>query len=381
MMNRIWVARALATVAVAGVIPACTHEEPYQKPPTPVRVEGVGQSAGTVGLRYSAAILPARTVPVAFKMPGYIAEIATVRAAGGGTRILQEGDPVTRGQTLARIRPADFTAKVNQAKSQQAEVEAAFAQARQAFERATMLYEKKSLTRGEYDAAKAAYEAVQAKREGARALVAEAENAYADASLESPIAGTILKRMIEVGSLVGPGTPGFVVADISSVKILFGVPDAVARPLRPNQPQAVTTEMFPNERFQGRVTSIAPAADPGSLVFDVEVTIPNEAGRLKPGMVASIQIDEAASGAAGQNQSVMAIPLAAIVRSPQKPDAYAVFVVEDRDGQTHAKRREVTLGEMIGNGVAVTGGLRAGERVIVSGAKIVADGERVEILR
>jgi RND family efflux transporter MFP subunit len=361
--------------AVALACSGCAHEEPYEKPRTPVRVESIGPASGSTALRYSAAIVPRLAVPVAFKVPGYIDEITVVRDAAGGSRILQEGDRVERGQTLARIRTDDFVAKVSQARSQQAEVEAAFVQARQAYERAAALYDKKSLVRGDFDAAKAAYDTVVAKRDGVKAVIAEASNALGDSALKSPISGTVIKRMIEVGSLVGPGTPGFVVADTTSLKVLFGAPDLVVRRLKGGQPLAITTETYPNERFPGRITSLAPAADPGSLVFDVEVTVPNKDGRLKPGMVASLEIDTEA--AAPQ----IAIPLAAIVRSPQKPDGYAVFVVEDRAGAPHAKLREVTLGEMISNGVAVTGGLRVGERVIVSGAKVVADGEPIEILR
>lgn len=367
----------LAAVGLALGAWSCAHDEPYDKPHTPVRVEQVGDAAGRGGgtLRYSAAIVPTHTVPVAFKVPGYISAIATVADGAGGRRPLQEGDRVRQGETLAQIRTGDFTVKLNAARSQLAEVEAALAQARQAYERAAALYETKSLTRTDYDAAKAAYEGVQARRDGARALVNEAENALADATLKSPLDGTVIKRMIEVGALVGPGTPGFVVADTATVKVLFGAPDPVVRRLERNQRQGITTETFPNERFEGRITSLAPAADPGSLVFDVEVTIPNPDGRLKPGMVASIEIPGETAGAR------MALPLSAIVRAPDKPDGYAVYVIEPRDGAPHARLREVSLGPMISNGVAVTAGLHPGEQVIVTGATIVADGERVEVLR
>lgn len=366
----------LAAVGLALGAWSCAHDEPYDKPHTPVRVEQVGDAAGSGGtLRYSAAIVPTHAVPVAFKVPGYISAIATVADGAGGRRLLQEGDRVRQGEMLAQIRTDDFTVKLNAARSQLAEVEAALAQARQAYERAAVLYENKSLTRTDYDAAKAAYEGVQARREGARALVNEAENAVADATLKSPVDGTVIKRRIEVGALVGPGTPGFVVADTSTVKVLFGAPDPVVRRLARNQRQSISTETFPNERFEGRITSLAPAADPGSLVFDVEVTIPNPDGRLKPGMVASIEIPGETGGAR------MALPLSAVVRAPGKPDGYAVYVIEQRDGAPHARLRQVSLGPMISNGVAVTAGLRPGEQVIVTGATIVADGERVEVLR
>jgi multidrug efflux system membrane fusion protein len=216
---------------------------------------------------------------------------------------------------------------------------------------------------------------VLARQAGARALAAEAQNARADSSLRSPLDGVVLKRLVEVGSLVGPGTPGFVIADTSSVKILFGAPDVVVRRLSPHQPVTITTAAYPNERFPGRITSLAPAASPGSLVFDVEVTVPNPNGRLMPGMVASFELEHEATP--GQ----LTVPLAAILRSRAHPDGYALFVVEEQNGAPHARLREVGLGDMVANGVTVTSGLRPGDRVIVSGATIVSDGEAIEILR
>ena len=125
----------------------------------------------------------------------------------------------------------------------------------------------------------------------------------------------VVKRLVEVGSLVGPGTPGYVIVDSSAVKLMFGVPDAILRRLPTGSAVTITTETYPDARFPGRVTSVAPAADPGSLVFDIEVTVPNHDGRLKPGMVGRLEI-------AGDNATTAAltVPLAGIVRSKTKPD-------------------------------------------------------------
>jgi multidrug efflux system membrane fusion protein len=116
-------------------------------------------------------------------------------------------------------------------------------------------------------------------------------------------------------------------------------------------------------------------------VFDVELTIPNQDGALKVGMVASVQLnlpggvaDVPADGA------TVAVPLTAIVRSKAKPDGYAVFVLEEKAGGAVARLRDVTLGDMVGNQVGVVSGIRAGEKVIVSGATIVNDGEQVRVI-
>jgi multidrug efflux system membrane fusion protein len=361
------------SVPIALVIASgCAHEEPYEKPLTPVRVQVVQALSTASGVRYSAGIEPQTRVDLAFKVGGYIDELATV----DGRRI-QDGDRVTRGMVLARVRAADYDEKVKQARSQLAEADAAVAQATPAFERASQLFKSRSITRPDFEQAQAAFSTVQAKLSGARALVQEAENARADTALTSPIDGIVLKRLIEVGSLVGPGVGGFVLADTTSMKVVFGAPDTMLKTLRPGMREVVTAEAVPGREFEGRITKISPTADPRSRVFDVEITIPNADGALKTGMVAVVQIGNAEAGA--QPSSALVVPLAAIVKSTSRPDGYAVYVIEERGGQTFAAVRNVTLGDMIGNQVTVVDGIRAGERIVVNGATIVTDGERVSV--
>lgn len=361
--RRAWVLAALAVTA------SCAEPQPYQKPPTPVRVQAVGGSSTGTDSRYSASVEPHTRVDLAFKAGGYIQELAQV-----GGRTIQDGDRVTRGMVLARVRPGDYEEKVKQARSQLAEAEAAEAQVKAAYDRASELFQARSLTRPDYEQAQAAYNTVQAKLAGARALVQEAENARTDTALASPMNGILLKRLVEVGSLVGPGTPGFVVADVSSVKVVFGAPDTMLKSLRVGTTQPVSSEAVPGRTFTGRITKIAPAADPRSRVFDVEITVPNSDGALKVGMVAAVHV----AGAAAPAPAVV-VPLAAIVRSRGR-DGYAVYVVEDKGGQPVARMRDVTLGTMIGNQIAVAEGLRPGERVVVSGATILADGDRISLI-
>lgn len=362
-------------IAATWLVPGCAQPESPPPPPTAVRAEVVGTAGVSGSQRYSSAILPANQVTLAFRVPGYVAEIEQVRDGAGPLRPLQEGDGVQQGQVLGCLRSGDFDSKVSQAQSQLDEADAALFQAKQAYERTSGLYERKSATRPDFDAAKGAYDAVSAKRAGAKAQVEEAQNVRNDVSLRSPLTGVVLKRLVEVGSFVGPGTPAFIIADTSSVKIPFGAPDTVVRGLSPQRSVEVTTSAYPNERFRGRITSLAPAAAPGSLVFDVEVTVPNADRRLKPGMVASIEIAREAGVAR------LTVPLAAIIRSKTKSDGFALFVVAEREGIAYARLRDVTLGDMVASGVTVTEGLRAGEHVIVSGATSVTDGETIGLVR
>jgi RND family efflux transporter MFP subunit len=336
-----------------------------------VRVQAVERSTSASGIRYSASVEPRTRVDLAFKAGGYIQQLADV-----GGRTIQDGDRATRGMVLARIRLADYEEKVKQARSQLAEAEAAQAQVKAAYDRATQLFQARSIPRPEYEQAQAAYDTVQARLAGARALVQEAENARAETALVSPINGVVLKRLVEVGSLVGPGTGGFVLADTSSVKVVFGAPDTMLKTLHVGAVQSVSSEAAAGRVFSGRITKIAPAADPRSRVFDVEITVPNPDSALKVGMVAVVHVGDTGSTAPAPT---LVVPLSAIVRA-KSGDGYAVYVVEDKDGKPVARLRNVTLGTMIGNQIEVADGIRAGERVVISGATIITDGDQVSLI-
>ena len=366
--------RGVAIIVSLAGITACHRDAPYEKPLTPVVVRAVESYVEPGGFRYSATVEPNVRVDLAFKRGGYVESLLQVRGPGGAMRQVQEGDLVTSGSVLATVRQTDYVDKRMQAESQLREAEASLTHATSESERAGRLFATGSLTKRDYDAAQTQVDVIRAKRDGARALVQEAENAVAETKLTSPIDGIVLKRLVEVGSLAGPGTPGFVIADSRRVKVIFGAPDRIVAKLKVGQPQAVTVAAIPGELFRGTISRIAPAADPRSRVFDVEITIANPDQRLKVGMVAALEVEDQLPASAP-----VVVPLTAIVRAPNTTNAYAVFVVEQRDGGAVARLRGVQLGQPFGNRIAVTQGLKQGEQIIVTGATLVTDGERVSI--
>ncbi len=382
---------------------ACKKEEAYVKPVTPVRVQEVVTATSEDGPRYSGSIEPASRVDLAFRLGGYVDQILRVPDEHGGTRLVYEGDVITKGTTLVRLREADYKTKVDQAVSQLDQAKAAVDQtedgrkqaqvardkAKLDFDRATALFKLQSLTKSDMDGATAQLDAAQAALDGvqaqivlararvagAQAVVDEANLALKDATLNSPANGVVIKRLVEVGSLVGPGTPAFVLADLTSLKAVFGAPDTLLKSLRTGMTLALSAEALPGVMFDGRVTSIAAAADPRSRVFDVEITFPNPDLRLKPGMIVTVQLPALAKVA-----PVPVVPMSAIIRSKTKPEGYSVFVVDDQGGKTVSRARDVSLGGALNNRIIVNDGLRPGERIIVTGASLVNDGETVEIV-
>jgi multidrug efflux system membrane fusion protein len=355
---------------------AC-HGAKEEKPARPVRVEQVATETPATGLRYSASIQAYEQVQLAFKAGGYVRELQQLRGHDGRLRAVQQGDPVAKGAVLARLEASDYEQRVNQAKAQVAEAEASLGKARSDAARAETLYKDQALTRTDYDAATAGLAGAVARAEGARAQLQAAQLSLADTALVAPSDGVVLARTIEVGSLAGVGTPGFTVADLTRVKAVFGVPDLLVERVRIGTALPVTTDAFGGEAFPGSVTAVSPAADTQSRVFNVEVTIPNADRRLKAGMIGTVEV--AVAGVSGIPAGAPTVPVAAIVKSA-KARAFAVFVLDGPDAGAAARAREVTLGAIAGNRVAIATGLKPGDRVIVSGASLLVDGDKVRVI-
>ena len=205
-----------------------------------------------------------------------------------------------------------------------------------------------------------------------------AQIALNDCALSAPMDALVLARSVEEGALVGSGTVGFTLADTTAVKVVFGVPDTV-RDLKVGRPISVSVEAVPGTKYSGRITAIAASADQQSRVFDVEVTIPNPGGRLKAGMIAAVETPHE-SAAPGLAAGVPTVPLNAILKSPSDPNAYAVYVLGGDAARPVARIRDVKLGEIQGSRIAVTSGLSASDRVVVTGTTILVDGDPVRVI-
>src|SRR4030095_5568357 len=127
--------------------------------------------------------------------------------------------------------------------------------------------------------------------------------------------------------------------------------------------------------FPGTDHGVSPSGDPRSRVFNIEVTVPNQQQQLKAGMIASLQ-----TSGEKPSEQVPTVALGAIMRSQNNPKGYAVFVVEKSAGKTMARLRDVQLGEVYGNTIVATAGLRPGDQVVVTGGTLLRDGDPVAII-
>jgi RND family efflux transporter MFP subunit len=365
---------ALVFLSVAGIVGGC-HEESRipSRPPTPVRlVEVTAAQTSGESLRYSASILPYAQVDLAFRTSGYVTEVKQVRGADGRIRDIGTGDYVEKGTMLAQVRLEEMKNQVAQAQAQLDQAVAQHTQADQDLGRAKVLYSTQSLTKPDYDQSQQRYNSSLAAVDNARAVLRQAELTLGDSDLKAPFSGVILNRNIELGSLGSPSSAAFTIADISSAKATFGVPDYALSHVRLGQQLSVALQddVAP---ITGRITSISPSADPRNRVFAVEVTVANRGGRLKPGMIASLSIGE------GTRSSASSVPLSAVVPYSAEPGRFAVMVAQERAGKWTARLREVQLGSTHETSIGVVG-VQPGEKVIAVGAQLLKDGDSIEVI-
>jgi len=360
----------LLMLSLAG----CEEAKSTAPPLLPVRVAIVETIRSGNPVKYSATIVPYTQVDLSFKSNGYVERILQVKGADGRIRNVDQGDWVKHGTVLALVHEQDYTDKLEQAKAQLFRSQAEYEKAKLSFDRTSALYSSQSATKPDYDSAKAQLDSTTASVSSAKAQISEAQVALDYCSLRAPFDGWIVKRSVDTGSLVGPATNGFTIADTKSVKVVFGVPDLSISRVKLGQRLVILTDALPGE-FSGRVSTISPAADPKSRVYSVEVAIQNPRNELKSGMIATLSL-----GGQDLAQPATVVPLEAVVRDPRQQEGFAVMLAAGSGDSGTVRLQPVELGDAYGNRIAIIKGLEAGERVVTTGVSLLKDGDTVRFL-
>ncbi|MEO6830503.1 MAG: efflux RND transporter periplasmic adaptor subunit [Acidobacteriaceae bacterium] len=240
---------------------------------------------------------------------------------------------------------------------------ASLVQAQSAYDIAkTHLASTKAISRA--DALKsAAGQLVSAK---AKYEAADAQLGYSE--IRSPINGVVTDRSLFAGETAPAGTPLITVMDISTLLAKAHLPQDQARLLKVGQGASVHVDGM-DQPVAGTVSLISPALDPGSTTIEVWVKVPNKEGKLKVGTPAIVSIMSKAI------PNALVVPKEAVITNPA--GTRIVMVV---DANSVAHQREIKTGITDGNEVQVIGGLRAGEKVVTSGAYAMDDGTKVAVV-
>ncbi len=174
--------------------------------------------------------------------------------------------------------------------------------------------------------------------------------------VKSPLAGVVLEKRITEGGAATPGSPLFVVSDLSSLWALAEIDETALSHVQTGQPAEVRVAAYPAERFPGTISWVADMVNPKTRRVTVRCAVPNPSGRLKPDMYATVAL-----GASMEHQ-VIVVPAEAVQEIEGKP---ALFV-ETAAGRF--VRRDVTVGAERDGRIQIRSGVAAGDRVVVAGA-------------
>jgi RND family efflux transporter MFP subunit len=313
------------------------------------------------------------------------------------------GSPVRRGQIIARLTPTDFELRLRQAEAalQQArarlgldpggdddtvniertavvrQAQATLEEARRQRDRFATFVQRGISARADLETADAQLQIAEGRYQDAleevrnrqavlaqrRSEVALARQQLEDTSLRSPIDGVVRERHAFAGEYRAAGTPVVTVVRQHPLRLQLAVPERAAANVRAGQVVRVTVE-GDAEAYRGRVARLSPAITEGNRTLAIEAEVPNEAGRLRPGMFARADIvtDEALS---------IVVPHSALVVFAGVEKLLLV-----KDGKVHEQR--VRSGRRVGEQVEILEGVATGDIVITAPGGL-ADGAPVRV--
>ncbi|MDX3904860.1 MAG: efflux RND transporter periplasmic adaptor subunit [Pigmentiphaga sp.] len=297
---------------------------------------------------------------------------ASIGAEIGGLR-LQEvlvnvGDAVKAGQTLATFASETVRADIAQARAALAEAEASAAEARANAERAMSLKASGALSEAQINQYVTGGQTARARVESARASLASQELRLKFTQVKAPDSGVISSRTATVGAVVNPGTELFRMIRKGRLEWRGEVTSAEVGRIRVGGP--VTVVAASGERLQGKVRTIGPTVDPQTRNTLVYVDLPGASAAgssAKAGMFARGEFELG-------NAQAMTVPQQAVVMR----EAFNYVFVVGPDNRV--AQRKVQTGRRDGDRVEILEGLKPDERVAVRGAGFLTDGDLVRIV-
>lgn len=329
------------------------------------------------------------------------AEVAAEIAGRVVATPVERGSRVNLNADLIRISAAEVEAQAREAQANAAQIEARLGiangvafdvnkvpevanahathiLARTDFDRAKLLHDRQLMSQSEFDQKSAQMDAAERQFDvaknsaeqqfqalmGARARVTVAQKALADTVVRAPFSGVVGERFVSVGDYVTRGTKVASIMRVDPLRVELTVPEQYVSVVASGRDVMFEVDAYPGESFTGQVRYVSPSVKAETRALTIEAVVPNGSSRLKPGFFATARIEQA-SKLAG-----ILVPAAAVRTIA---GTARVFVIAgDR-----AEERIVMTGQVVGDQVEITTGLKPGERVAAGGIEKLVDGVRV----
>jgi len=322
----------------------------FQPPPEAVTTVVAEQERWPSTLNAIGTVAAVRGVTVSADLAGIVEEI-----------VFESGEPVREGQVLVVL-------DTRQEQAQMAAAEAQRVLARLNFNRMQELLDQQVVSKAEYDSATAASRQAEAR-------VGEIRAAIERKTIRAPFAGILGIRQVNKGQYLAGGDPVVPLQSLHPIYVNFGVPQQVIAQVQIGRTVRVTAEHLADAALSGRISAIDSVVDPTTRNIQVQATLANPAGTLRPGMFVHTDMP------LGAEQRVVALPASAISYAPYGDSVYVVADLKDDKGHGYRGVRQqfVKLGPARGDQVAVVSGVNPGDEVVTSGVFKLRNGAAVQI--
>jgi cobalt-zinc-cadmium efflux system membrane fusion protein len=332
--------------------------------PRQIRVESVQSTTAPA----SEVAVPGKIEP----NPGALSKVA-LPVAGRITRVMVTvGDSVRRGTPVLVVDSPDTgtaisnyrqaIAKVTQTKSELAKAEADLSRIQDLFSRGAVaqkdvLSAQAQLAQAQSDIAQAQATQEEATRK-LRIFGIEPTSKNDGVFVPAPVSGKVLDLSVAAGEYRNDtSAPVMTIADLSTVSMSADMPETSIRLIHIGQQVQIKLDAYPDGKVTGRIARIGDTVDPTTRTIKVRVSVPNPVEKFRPEMFGQLLIE-------GSPREVITVPVGAVVQTPNSP------VVYRERGSGQYDPAPVTLGDRMGDRIAILSGLKKSDRIVTDGSML-----------
>jgi membrane fusion protein (multidrug efflux system) len=338
---------ALGAFKVLQIQAMIAQASSFQPPPEAVTTIKARPEEWPATISAIGTVHAVRGVTVSADLPGVVESI-----------LFESGRSVREGEILVRL-------DARQERAQLAAAEAQRDLAKVNLDRTRSLVEQGILAQSELDQKTAEHRQAEARVGEIRATIDRKQ-------IRAPFTGVLGIRQVNLGQYLEGGAPVVPLQSLDPIHVDFSVPQQQVGAMRGGSEVQVTAEGLGGPAT-GRITAIDSVVDEATRNVQVEATLDNPGGRLRPGMFVEARVRTGATG------SVLTLPASAISYAPYGDSVFVVADMKRPDGTPYKGVRQqfVKVGATRGDQVAVVSGLQTGDEVVTSGAFKLRNGAAV----
>jgi membrane fusion protein (multidrug efflux system) len=301
-----------------------------------------------------------------------VESVGSFRAVQGADLSTEESGVITKIHFAngAEVKENDLLLELD-TETEQANLRSAEAEqdlARTVYERTKRLRQNNTVPQSDLDAAESQLRKMTALVEQLKATIRKKQ-------LNAPFSGRLGIREVNLGQFVNYGDKIVTLQSLDPIFVDFLLPQQLIAGLQLGKKIQVLTDVYPDRVFEGELTAINSEIDRVTRNIRLQGTLKNSEGALRPGMFARVILS------LGEAEDVVRVPATSLLRAPYGDSVFVVLEKSREDGSKMlvAEQRFVRSGRTMGDFVAITEGLQAGDTVVSAGVFKLRNGSPVKV--